>query len=230
MAAALKELSLQDEEAPEWSDSEQSDDAAQEMPWAEYSAGRRCDKCARCGLHEHVTRDCTEKVCGNCGRHGHLAADCPKPAACFRCGELGHWVKHCPKPSWWQPSSTLLRAPFNTETRWVLFEPPTIKEYTHFCRCCGYETSLLTKASQGMPRHKVKAGGSWCDGSGQPPLKSVLQRELPNTTIHSSQQLGTHDAILDWAAGVRDHDRIVSARTASGRYRCQCGCVGADSL
>ena len=65
MAAALKELSLQDEEAPEWSDSEQSDDAAQEMPWAEYSAGRRCDKCARCGLHEHVTRDCTEKVCGN---------------------------------------------------------------------------------------------------------------------------------------------------------------------
>ena len=155
------------------------------------------------------------------GRHGHLAADCPKPAACFRCGELGHWVKHCPKPSWWQPSSTLLRAPFNTETRWVLFEPPTIKEYTHFCRCCGYETSLLTKASQGMPRHKVKAGGSWCDGSGQPPLKSVLQRELPNTTIHSSQQLGTHDAILDWAAGVRDHDRIVSARAASGRYRCQ---------
>ena len=118
---------------------------------------------------------------------------------------------HIPKPSWggwWQPSSTLLRAPFNTETRWVLFEPPTIKEYTHFCRCCGYETSLLTKASQGMPRHKVKAGGSWCDGSGQPPLKSVLQRELPNTTIHSSQQLGTHDAILDWAA--RESQTIIA--------------------
>ena len=120
IATALKQMGIEDEVASEWSDSEESD-AAREMVVA---------KCARCGLHGHLARDCVEMVCGNCRQQGHLAKDCPKPAACFRCGALDHWVKDCPKPSWWQRGSTLSRY---METRWVPFQPPTIKKELHHC-------------------------------------------------------------------------------------------------
>ena len=83
----------------------------------------------------------------------------------------------------------------------MLFEPPTIKEYLHFCCACDYTTSVLTKASHGMPRHK--ANGSWCDGSGKPPHKSELQSERPDPDFkwlrdkRSYDPLGKHDYILE---------------------------------
>ena len=205
IATALKEMGIEDEVASEWSDSEESD-AAQEMTVAEYndqSAGatsqmnaapQACDKCARCGQHGHLTRDCVEMVCGNCRQQGHLAKDCPKPAACFRCGALDHWVKDCPKPSWWQRGSNLLR---NTETRWVPFHAPTIKKELHHCAVCDYKTNVLTKASRGMPRHK--AFGQWCRGSGQAPGRSetLHETEDPSVRVYT---WGACDAILDGKA------------------------------
>ena len=84
----------------------------------------------------------------------------------------------------------------------MLFEPPTIKEYTHSCCACDYTTSILTKASHGMPRHK--ANGEWCDGSGKPPHKSVLQSERTDLEFQSrslrmslQHELGKHDHILE---------------------------------
>ena len=104
-------------------------------------------------------------------RYGHYAADCPDPAPCFRCGQLGralsHWAKDCP-----QLHADQLA---NTETRWIIFEPLTPKIYRHSCAMCGYETSLMTKASGGMPRHKCN--GEWCNGSGLHPGCSELLEE-----------------------------------------------------
>merc|ERR1712146_469460 len=125
-----------------------------------------------CGLFGHWARDCTEPVCGNCGERGHFAADCPKPAPCFCCGQLGHWAKDCPEPRVCPPVRP--SPPVNTETRWVIFEPPTLKTYRHRCGLCGYETSVVTKASGGMSRHKCN--GEWCPGSGCQPAHSELQR------------------------------------------------------
>ena len=63
----------------------------------------------------------------------------------------------------------------NTETRWIIFEPLTPKIYRHSCAMCGYQTSLMTKASGGMPRHKCN--GEWCNGSGLHPGCSELLEE-----------------------------------------------------
>ena len=115
----------------------------------------------------HWARDCTEIVCGNCKQRGHYAADCPDPAPCFHCGQLGHWAKDCP-----QLHADQLA---NTETRWIIFEPLTLKIYRHSCAMCGYETSVVTKASGGMPRHKCN--GEWCNGSGLHPGCSELLEE-----------------------------------------------------
>ena len=83
---------------------------------------------------------------------GHFAADCPKPAPCFCCGQLGHWAKDCPEPRVCPPVRP--SPPVNTETRWVIFEPPTLKTYRHSCSICGYGTLVVTKRSSRMPRHK----------------------------------------------------------------------------
>lgn len=166
-------------------------------------AARPCDQCARCGLFGHWASDCTEMVCGNCNTHGHLARDCPKPAPCFRCGELGHWAKQCPQ------RHANMQEPSNAETRWVLFEYPTIKRYRHHCSVCSYTTTVLTKASHGMPRHKCKGigcdGSKWCEGSGQKPSHSELlsERAHPNS-VWSPAPLGHYDAILDWKDSPRN--------------------------
>merc|ERR1712086_787791 len=135
---------------PEDSD---NDSSADEGPATEATTdslrcreARPSDECFRCRLFGHWARDCTEIVCGNCKQRGHYAADCPDPAPCFCCGQLGHWAKDCP-----QLHADQLA---NTETRWIIFEPLTLKIYRHSCAMCGYETSVVTKASGGMPRHK----------------------------------------------------------------------------
>ena len=88
----------------------------------------------------------------------------------------------------------------------MLFEPPTIKEYLHFCCACDYTTSVLTKASHGMPRHK--ANGSWCDGSGKPPHKSELQSERPDPDFKWLRHKRSYDP-LAWEA--RPHFRELNA-------------------
>ena len=141
--------------------------------------GQPCptDVCYRCGLFGHWRRDCTEIVCGNCKRRGHYAADCPKPAPCFRCGQLGHWAKGCPELR----VDRRAPSPANTETRWVIFQPPTLKTYRHHCSVCRYATSVVTKASGGMPRHKCN--GEWCLGSNLQPGRSELLEEREDLDV-----------------------------------------------
>ena len=141
--------------------------------------GQPCptDVCYRCGLFGHWRRDCTEIVCGNCKRRGHYAADCPKPAPCFRCGQLGHWAKDCPEPR----VDRRAPSPANTETRWVIFQPPTLKTYRHHCSVCRYATSVVTKASGGMPRHKCNS--EWCLGSNLQPGRSELLEEREDLDV-----------------------------------------------
>jgi hypothetical protein len=160
---------------------------------------RPCDKCARCGQLGHWASECTAMVCGNCNTVGHLARDCPKPAPCFRCGQLGHWSKQCPQ----RHTKAQPAAPANVERRWVLFQHPTIKRYRHHCNECSYMTTVLTKASHSMPRHKEKGigrdGSKWCEGSGQKPSLSELLSERPDPNVYGCQEpLGEYDAILDW--------------------------------
>jgi hypothetical protein len=162
---------------------------------------RPCDKCTRCGQLGHWASDCTAMVCGNCNTYGHLARDCPKPAPCFRCGQLGHWSRQCPQH---RAKAQKPVAPVNAETRWVLFEPPTLKRYRHHCSECTYNTTVLTKASHCMPRHKEKGigrdGSKWCDGSGHKPGYSELLSERADPNARPST-LGCYDGILDWQAG-----------------------------
>ena len=154
---------------------------------------RPTDVCYRCGLFGHWRRDCTETVCGNCKRRGHYAADCPNPAPCIRCGQLGHWAKDCPEPCTVQPTRA------NTETRWIIFEPPVLKTFRHTCAVCGYETSVVTKASGGMTRHKCN--GEWCLGSGLSPGSSELLHEQKDLSVYVWSDLGRFDDILDWKVG-----------------------------
>ena len=176
-----------------------------------------CDRCERCGLYGHWASACTEMVCGNCNTHGHLACDCPKPAPCFRCGQLGHWSKQCPQR---HARTQEPAAAVSSETRWVLYEPPTIKRYRHHCSECNYMTTVLTKASHSMPRHKVKQvgedGSKWCAGSGQKPYRSELQSERPDPDapiIH--QNLGEYDGILDWRVPRRADEASSTERRIS---------------
>jgi hypothetical protein len=69
-------------------------------------------------------------------------------------------------------------APANTETRWVFFQPPTIKTFRHTCAVCGYSTTAATTRTGGMVRHKGPSG--WCDGSGRTPGDSELLSETPD--------------------------------------------------
>lgn len=177
-----------------------ADEGAPATPPPPRWEARACDQCLRCGLFGHWARDCKEKMCGNCGERGHFAADCPKQAPCFRCGKLGHWAKSCPEPRVCPP---VCPSPsVNTETRWVIFEPPTLKTYRHFCSICGYETSVVTKASGGMPRHK--SDGEWCPGSGCQPAHSELLSERRQRSGITEYALGAYDEILDWKVGRRD--------------------------
>jgi hypothetical protein len=85
----------------------------------------------------------------------------------------------------------------------VLFQHPTIKRYRHHCNECSYMTTVLTKASHSMPRHKEKGigqdGSKWCEGSGQKPSISELLSERPDPNVYGCQEpLGEYDAILDW--------------------------------
>ena len=173
-----------------------------ELAWWKFDAASLC-----AGLQRHFGRRSTStsrlaprELCGNCGERGHFAADCPKQAPCFRCGKLGHWAKSCPEPRVCPP---VCPSPsVNTETRWVIFEPPTLKTYRHFCSICGYETSVVTKASGGMPRHK--SDGEWCPGSGCQPAHSELLSERRQRSGITEYALGAYDEILDWKVGRRD--------------------------
>ena len=166
-----------DESSAADSDSSANEDPAEPHGWRR-GVARPWDKCLRCGLLGHWARDCTEIVCGNCKQRGHYAADCPKPAPCFRCGQLGHWAKDCP-----EPPADRRAPPSKTERRWVIFVPPTLKTFRHHCSVCGYTTSVVTKASGGMPRHKCN--GEWCIGSGlQPGCSELLdEREDPDVCV-----------------------------------------------
>ena len=97
--------------------------------------------------------------------------------------------------------------PKNKERRWVVVEPPMLRTYRHHCGVCGYQASVVTKVSGGMPRHKCKewcegsglqpARHEWCPGSGLPPARSELlsERRDPNGNVHSN--LGKYDDILE---------------------------------
>ena len=187
---------------PYFSSPENSDDdaAVESRRWE----ARPCDKCLRCGEVGHWASDCTAIVCGNCKQVGHRAENCPKPAPCFRCGELGHWAKECPqlcgvvkeRPA---PAPS---QPENKETRWVVFQPPTLKTFRNYCRACDYSTTALTKKSKCMPRHK-NADGEWCDGSGLKPRRREFISERPDPSYPRGRggnfgNLGDYDAILDW--------------------------------
>ena len=106
----------------------------------------------------------------------------------------------------------------------MLFEHPTLKRYQHHCKECLYTTTVLTKASHGMPRHKVKQigedGSKWCAGSGQKPYLSELQSERPGPDapiIH--QSLGEYDAILDWRVPRRADEARRSVRRMMERQQ-----------
>ena len=97
------------------------------------------------------------------------------------------------------------------------YEPRTIKEWRAPRPVCDYQTSVVTKVSGGMPRHKCN--GEWCPGSGRQPRHSKLleEREDPNATCWND--LGKCDAILDWKVGTCDCKSIIAARDARGHFK-----------
>ena len=65
-----------------------------------------------------------------------------------------------------------------------------------------YTTTVLTKASHGMPRHKVKNVGQdpskWCEGSDKKPARSQLlsERADPSGQHWSHVEPGRYDHVL----------------------------------
>jgi hypothetical protein len=156
-------------------------------------------------------------ICWNCQQCGHFAADCPHPNRCFRCNQFGHTARNCwvelPKPSPTVEPSVEEAA--KTETRWVFFQPPTIKTFRHTCDECGYYTTAPTTKAGGMPRHKCKDG--WCFGSGQKPRKSELISEMPDPMFNERMNALRREA--RWEASRAEYVQEDAARYWEGYER-----------
>lgn len=61
--------------------------------------------CRKCGVSDHIAKDCDNSVCFNCDKIGHMAKECPEPMKCCICKSEKHRAIDCPL-SWYRRPAT----------------------------------------------------------------------------------------------------------------------------
>ena len=69
---------------------------------------RQRKTCRRCGVEDHIARDCQNEVCFNCDERGHTARHCPEVMLCCVCKSPAHKAIDCPL-SWFRRPATVDR-------------------------------------------------------------------------------------------------------------------------
>ena len=52
--------------------------------------------CRRCGLQDHIAKDCSAPRCWNCEKAGHRSTECPEKPLCSICLADDHPLASCP--------------------------------------------------------------------------------------------------------------------------------------